>query len=263
MGCRTMNRWRLSVCDDPGRPASQALGRGFTLLELLAVIAVLGILLAVLLPALASVFAASRETVSLSNVRQLHTAVDAYTIGRDGEYPAFEDGEYYPTTGLGNAMFAFPYWQVATHWTGAVFGTLEYSAETEAVFVSPGSPRSDGPGIAFPSSYHYSTSFAGLPSLWSGSAAADMSLRRPSRTEQVRWPEAKVLLWDFEVPWNDARSVTPEGDLTVESPMAFADGSARTERPIDASAAVENPFEHAWGRARLHNTPDGVRGRDY
>lgn len=42
---------------------------GFTLLELLAVVAVIGVLLAVLIPVLASAFSASREVKSASNVR--------------------------------------------------------------------------------------------------------------------------------------------------------------------------------------------------
>ena len=65
----------------PTRPA------GFTLVEVLVVISVLAVLIAVLLPALRSAGAASRSLQCQSNLRQLFTAAESYSMRADGRYP--------------------------------------------------------------------------------------------------------------------------------------------------------------------------------
>lgn len=52
--------------------------RGFTLIELLVVISIIGVLLAILLPALAGARAAAKQTDCLSDMRQLALAVNIY-----------------------------------------------------------------------------------------------------------------------------------------------------------------------------------------
>lgn len=60
---------------------------GFTLLELCFVIAVVGILAAILLPSLAKARESARRSVCASNLRQLGAAIHLYALEHKGELP--------------------------------------------------------------------------------------------------------------------------------------------------------------------------------
>ncbi|MGH7133855.1 MAG: type II secretion system protein [Phycisphaerales bacterium] len=57
-------------------------GWGFTLVELLVVIAIIGLLISILLPALKGSREAGRQTVCMSNVRQIMTAMTNYAMSQ-------------------------------------------------------------------------------------------------------------------------------------------------------------------------------------
>ena len=63
---------------------SRRSGRGFTLVELLVVVAIIALLIGVLLPALGKARTASQSAVAMSNVRQLSTAQSTYASRSDG-----------------------------------------------------------------------------------------------------------------------------------------------------------------------------------
>lgn len=60
---------------------------GFTLVEVLVVIAVIGIIVGLVIPALSSVHAEAHSTLCLSNLRQLYTAVDTARQQRKDMFP--------------------------------------------------------------------------------------------------------------------------------------------------------------------------------
>lgn len=64
--------------------------RGFTLVELMVTVAVIGILMGVLVPAMGAIQRESRNTGCLSNLRQDFVAIDAYRQQNGGRLPMCE-----------------------------------------------------------------------------------------------------------------------------------------------------------------------------
>ncbi|MDP6381403.1 MAG: prepilin-type N-terminal cleavage/methylation domain-containing protein [Phycisphaerae bacterium] len=60
--------------------------RGFTLIELLIVVAIIGTLMALLLPAVAAAWGLARRASCASNLKQIASAVEIYLQNHDGKY---------------------------------------------------------------------------------------------------------------------------------------------------------------------------------
>lgn len=72
------------------RPATSALA--FTLIELLTVIAIIGILAAILIPTVGAVRASAKQAQSISNLRQLGIALASYAQDHSGAFPSTTHG---------------------------------------------------------------------------------------------------------------------------------------------------------------------------
>jgi len=112
---------------------------GFTLVELLVVIAIVGILVGVLLPALSSARAAARTTIDSSNLRQIQMGAQVYANDFDAFLPMrMPDGHYHKTTGRHKPRF---------HWyAGDIIGqpfVPRDDAEREILLNSDEIPRID------------------------------------------------------------------------------------------------------------------------
>lgn len=87
--------------------------RGFTLLELLVVMAISALLAALLLPALASARRAGQKVACLSNLRQVGLAINSFSHENDGQIPFgpkappfTSPSSFYPSTGAPTSLLS-------------------------------------------------------------------------------------------------------------------------------------------------------------
>jgi type II secretory pathway pseudopilin PulG len=244
----------------------------FTLVEALVAIGILGILIAILAPALRGVRDAGRETVCLANLGTCHRDMMAFVESNGGAFPYQPAGKWVDASvegdgssaALSTSHFAFP-----SRWTDAVRGVAPWREHFEA-WVCPGSAHQPGEPWRIgesvgarrgdgASSYHLSDAYRADPRVWMEGTEASDSLLRAVREHEVRSPAAKVLFFDAEMAHLDPLATEQEKDAR---PIGFGDGHARILKRSDAAEPFPNVM--AGGRAiRLHDTPGGVRGRDY
>ena len=141
--------------------------RGFTLVEMLVVIAIIALLAALLFPVLSRAREKARQSQCLSNLRQLASALALYRTDYEGRNPGMGDGTYCP--GTVNPQF-YPRWiggirttaegqWVPCYWaiyppldpnapvgalwqqTGVKQGALYPYVKNEQVYICPSDPR--------------------------------------------------------------------------------------------------------------------------
>jgi prepilin-type N-terminal cleavage/methylation domain-containing protein len=78
------------------RPLSRACAGAFTLIELLAVVAILALLVSLLLPALGQAREAGRRAACLNNLREISVSILTYAGHYDGRLPQPEPNPQYP-----------------------------------------------------------------------------------------------------------------------------------------------------------------------
>ena len=100
--------------------------RGFTLIEVLVVIAIIGVLIAMILPAVQSARESSRRTTCQNNIRQVAVALQSYE-GRRHCLPSLYNGSFRPQPRDPPEEFHFHSWR------SAILGELEQSTVFEAI----------------------------------------------------------------------------------------------------------------------------------
>jgi prepilin-type N-terminal cleavage/methylation domain-containing protein/prepilin-type processing-associated H-X9-DG protein len=166
-------------------PVSTENGRGFTLIELMVVIAIIGLLIGLLLPAVQSVREAGRRSQCVNNLKQLGLAALNYesTCGvmPPGMMAALADEALVPTWGLSTFVRLGPFLESGPLWNSANFsrqaitpanGTIASVAVSclfcpSDPFVSEGNlvdPDYGSTGVAWIRQRH--TSYGGCQGMW-------------------------------------------------------------------------------------------------
>jgi len=161
----------------------------FTLVELMVVIAIIGVLIAMLLPALKVAQESARSVQCLSNLRQMVSAANSYAIANRGYYPI---ARWVDSTG----PMVFSEWDFIT--------TRDFSTHPPTTIVRAGllwEARGSGKVQQCPSfegasntmadpytGYNYNVSFIGH-----GMGEAQV---RPAKTTEVRYPARCAIFGD-------------------------------------------------------------------
>ena len=234
---------------------------GFTLVELILVIAIVGILIAQLLPVLANVRAGSRDTVSLSNMRQHLGVFSMYASDWDDHslHPVYADATASVIRGAGE-VFTVEYFWITEFWPVAMVDAYYDGDIFSRSFRHP-----DDEGSY--STYRLTSSFLADPSYWVSTRARNTRLWEAVRVTETSFPASKAWLveWHPDKPI-PIRQGTAGQDL-VGVGLGCVDGHAGR---YDSGEMVDPA---AWGdgevpQARISigvygmHTLDGAHGRD-
>lgn len=237
---------------------------GFSLIEILVVMGIVGVLIALLVPVLAKARSKALDTVTRANLRTSHTAFTTYTSAYKDTYPwRPQNGPLIPLNPQQTMGASIPHFQISSYWPGLMHQVMPWE-EHYASWLGggarhgekPWNDEDEGPLSFRPPSFHLSDSFLARPRLWTpGETDTERNLR-PVREQDVLAPANKVLLYDAEKSHlrND-----PEADRDPTL-MLFTDGHVAQHKRSEANVLTDRPWRTP---TPLHDTPLGVRGRDY
>lgn len=246
-----------------GMPADAR--RGFTVVELLVVIAVMALLVAVTAPAMLGARRGASEARSLADLRQAYAALETYATDARGAMP-YLGVESRPTEPLGFAGVTLEssyFWGHATYWASPVVagGYLSLREVIEWPRWQAAHPAIADRIVA--SRCYLAHGAYARPGYWVGDAPPDgTAWFRGGRTDDTAFPSLKGLLIDAD-SGVFARHRTTGIASGSEATTCFADGSAGTYEalsPANLARQVERPFG-ALNYAPM-STREGMRGRD-
>lgn len=237
--------------------------RAFTLLEIIAAVAVIAVLTAILLPALASARRTARFSTSLANHRTVLQTLSIYTAAHAETHPYLVGGDLDGLSPkplpIGPRRGLSPREQVRYWATAAVRHTPELRTVLypEREHWPAYRDRDDAAGITGGSFFAAAAMFA-APEYFSESIPPSTAHLRPTRSTEVVFPASKMLYYDWSSVWlNPQRDI--EADTNLRETYGFADGSAI------ASPGLTGPFVErstVYFTGPGHTTTNGLAGRD-
>lgn len=236
---------------------------GFTLIETIMVIAMIGLLIALLMPQLSGVRQASQRATSLSNLRNHVQVFTMYTGDYDGQFPFFMRPDAPETIIRGGGLatrvpLKHLFWALSAYWPVALAPYYDDVAYHDSTFT----PHARGQSASY-MTYHYSNNFVATPDYWRPETRlAGTSQYRPIRQNQVRHPANKGLMldtWSFYA--GDMARWPPQADGAVLA--GVVDGSARSiTRDSLAPTYTPGPPEHPMATWPIIHTVGGVEAID-
>jgi prepilin-type N-terminal cleavage/methylation domain-containing protein/prepilin-type processing-associated H-X9-DG protein len=176
-------RWAMSASICRGNKSQQ---RGFTLVELLVVIAVISILAGMLLPVLENAVDSAKQIACINNLKQIGIATCLYTDDSDGQLPNTHESKYYYwkyqiSTYLGmDGILADPeYWKgvfLCPSWPDDFGGSKGYGWNNAYMGIAPTTPPVFMKEIEVPSK----TILCGDTTNWSTAGFSHIYLYPPS-----------------------------------------------------------------------------------
>lgn len=240
--------------------------RGLTLIEVLVAVGVIGLLIAILTPALSGARTLALEAVSLNNARQCWAIVDNYASANQDYFPRCRPNHVYgpPGGGISVSNEVAASFLTTGYWYGAVRSIAPFH-ELREIAESPGRSADDA---GFYASYRLVPAFTVKGSLWTPAAASMTpeqlaALATDIRRSEVAYPASKVGMYDGDVSYVRRPPPRIDGLPDMKVAMAFADGHAEARNPQDASEPFSNALLPEQPALRLHDTPSGAQGQDY
>lgn len=231
---------------------------GFTLIETLLSIALIGILVGLLLPGLSGVRDRAREAVSLGQLRSHAQIMHIYTADYRGYFPIYSKPDGTGTITAGGRTIPIPYFADEIFWHLAMADEYYEGRLAHPSFQPPGQKHAPIP-------YRYTVSYLATPEYWNPKTRTGPEQWRGVIADRTAWPSAKGLLISWDSAWDGVRLYFKH-DTPCET--VFVDGSARVvmhgdfNRPITIGQGISPG--HAipkYGSPVIH-TFDGVLGRD-
>lgn len=254
----------------------RGMARAFTLVELLAALAIIGVLSALLVGVIASVNRDGRRSATLSRLRTHGAAFSAYSVDHRSMFPFFTNHGFASTTlvGGGIRLEGASFFDAHRTWHIALADDY-YGLRADADVFCPPMYRAERATFwPLHTPYHYGCVFITRPEYWSERTRAGREQMRQTRSEEVLFPASKSLIiesWPFV-----ERMVDPRRRWTEQLPMVLCDGATASVGPrrIEPGYPRGDGYllngTQVGGDGAIHwndsppclHTIDGVRGRD-
>lgn len=239
----------------------------FSLIELLAVIAIVGVLIALAIPALSHARRSAKFTRSMSDTRQIVTMLAMYTDdNRDthpyivaGQFDAHADREPVgPNDGLapGSQMSRWPMALMADH-----PGILDL-VYPQIVYWPDLRERANETGDYSAGVLATATLFA-APGYFSDTQPIHDHQLRATRTNEIRYPADKMIIYNWaSVSLNPQDALENDQDgSTIRAAYSFGDGSVAILHEIELDGPYVDRSYSSWMGSGF-TTTDGLAGRD-